>query len=273
MKGGLHRPFLKWAGNKFAILEQILARLPAGERLIEPFAGSCAVSLNSTYSSYLIADVNPDLILLYRILQQDGERFIEQARELFTPENNSEQRYYQLREQFNNTGDRMEKAILFLYLNRHCYNGLCRYNRSHRFNVPFGRYKKPYFPEEEMRRFCKMAQRAEFLCGDFRTIFTQAQPGSVIYADPPYIPLNSTAYFTSYSSGEFAAQEQQELAEVARQAAGRGIPVLISNHDTPFARTIYSGASLTHFQVQRHISRNVLQRNKAAELLALFEAG
>ncbi len=270
MKRVRNRPFLKWAGNKFAILEHILPLLPAGERLIEPFAGSCAVSLNSDYPSYLIADINPDLILLYQTLQREGERFIDHARQLFTPENNSEHRYYLLRERFNGSSDRLEKASLFLYLNRHCYNGLCRYNKSHRFNVPFGRYKRPYFPEREMRHFYRMAQRAEFVCADFRELFAQARAGSVIYADPPYIPLNDTSHFTSYSSEGFDADQQRALAQAAEQAARRGIPVLISNHDTPFARSIYGAATLTHFQVQRHISCNGQQRNKAAELLALY---
>jgi len=267
----LTRPFLKWAGNKYRVLKHILPELPAGDCLIEPFAGSCAVFLNTDYPRYLISDVNPDLIRLFQVLQQEGEPFIHYAQKFFTPQNNNEQRFYQLRHQFNTTRDSTRKAALFLYLNRHCYNGLCRYNKSHQFNVPFGRYKRPYFPEQEMRRFHVKAQQAEFICQDFRKTMSQARSGSVIYADPPYIPLNTTAYFTRYSSNEFDLHEQEALAREAEQAAQKNIPVLISNHDTPFSRKIYQSAALFHFKVQRSISCNGQQRNEAAELLALFK--
>lgn len=268
----LVRPFLKWAGNKYRVLKHILPRLPAGEQLIEPFAGSCAVFLNTDYSHYLISDINPDLIRLFKLLQREGECFIAYAQQYFTPKNNCEQRFYQLRHQFNTTADRRKKAALFLYLNRHGYNGLCRYNRARQFNVPFGRYKRPYFPEREMRRFHLKAQRAEFVCQDFRTTLMQARHGSIIYADPPYIPLNGTSRFTSYSSEAFGSREQEVLAETAELVAERDIPVLISNHDTPYARKIYQNATLFHFNIQRSISCNGQQRNEAAELLALFGA-
>ena len=266
------RPFLKWAGNKYRVLKHILPELPAGECLVEPFAGSCAVFLNTDFPRYLINDVNPDLIQLYRQLQKEGEPFIRYAQRLFTPRNNCEERYYQLRERFNTTTNRREKAALFIYLNRHCYNGLCRYNRSHRFNVPFGRYKRPYFPGKEMRIFHAKAKRAEFVCRDFREVMEMAPAGGIIYADPPYIPLNETAHFTRYSSEEFNLEGQKDLAEHASRAARRGVPVLISNHDTPFARQIYRDARLLHFRVQRSISCNGKRRNEAAELLALYRA-
>ncbi len=267
------RPFLKWAGNKYRVLKHILPQLPVGEQLIEPFAGSCAVFLNTDYPRYLISDVNPDLIRLFKILQREGELFINYAQKFFTPQNNSEQRYYQLRQQFNSTTNDRKKAALFLYLNRHCYNGLCRYNKSHQFNVPFGRYKRPYFPAREMHSFHIKAQLAEFVCQDFGKTVSQAQRSSVIYADPPYIPLNTTSRFTGYSSNGFDLNEQEELARTAEQATQRGVSVLISNHDTPFARKIYRNATLMHFNVRRSISCNGQQRNEVAELLALFESG
>ncbi len=267
------RPFLKWAGNKYRVLKHILPELPAGDCLVEPFAGSCAVFLNTDYPHYLISDTNPDLIRLFKILQREGDSFINYAEKLFTSQNNNEQRFYQLRHQFNTTTNRRKKAALFIYLNRHCYNGLCRYNKSHQFNVPFGRYKRPYFPAREMQHFHIKAQQAEFVCQDFRQTVSQAENGSVIYADPPYVPLNATAHFTSYSSNDFDLGEQEALARTAEQAAQRGIAVLISNHDTRFTRDIYHRARLTHFKVRRFISCNGQQRNEAAELLALFGPG
>ena len=132
------KPFLKWAGNKYQIVERIKEVLPAGKRLIEPFVGSGALFLNTDYPAYLLADANPDLISVYRHLQSDGRDFIEACRLYFTPENNSPERFYEFRQRFNTTSDATEKATLFVYLNKHCYNGLCRYNSKGGFNVPFG---------------------------------------------------------------------------------------------------------------------------------------
>jgi DNA adenine methylase len=267
------KPFLKWAGGKYRLLERIKKQLPPGRRLVEPFAGSGALFLNADYRSYLLGDSNADLIDLYQILKEEGEDFIGRCRRYFNPATNAEDIYYELRGRFNETTDRREKAALFLYLNRHGYNGLCRYNASGAFNTPFGRYKKPYFPVKEMRHFAKKARRALFACRDFRDTMAATEAGDVVYCDPPYVPLSPTASFTEYSSGGFGSSEQQALAKLAGELAGRGIPVLISNHDTAFTRRLYRGARLTPFKVQRFISCRGESRGRAAELLALFNTG
>lgn len=264
------RPFLKWAGNKYRVMDQILARLPAGRRLIEPFAGSTAVFLNTEYERYLLADSNADLITLYRTLQREGREFIEYCRQYFTGRHNSAEHYYRLRADFNGSEDPIEKSALFLYLNRHGYNGLCRYNGKGGFNVPFGRYQKPYFPEREMELFWRKAARAEFRHGDFAKIIGGTRAGDVVYCDPPYVPLSASANFTSYSAGGFDLTEQERLADCARRAAARGCPVLISNHNTAFTRKAYAAARLSKFKVQRYISCNGSKREPAGELLALF---
>ncbi len=264
------RPFLKWAGNKFRILEKVKKRLPAGTRLVEPFAGSGAVFLNTDYDHYLLCDSNRDLIDLYTLLKDEGEAFIEYTQALFTDANNRSERYYALREEFNQCAERERRAALFVYLNRHGYNGLCRYNASGGFNVPFGRYKRPYFPAREMLAFHKRAQHAQFRHQDFAATLQQSRQGDVIYCDPPYVPLSASANFTSYSAGGFGLEQQTELALLSEQAAARGIPVLISNHNTAFARNIYSNARLHRFFVQRYISCQGKTRNKAGELLALY---
>jgi DNA adenine methylase len=271
-KGTDVKPFLKWAGNKFQILQRILEVLPSGGRLIEPFVGSGAVFLNTDYPSYLLTDTNRDLITLYGCLQEDGESFIEYCRSFFTPKNNAEEVFYTLRAEFNTTEDRHLKAALFLFLNRHCYNGLCRYNAKGEFNAPFGRYKKPYFPAQEMRFFSDKAnrQKAIFQVWDFEKAMRSAKPGDVVYCDPPYVPLSRTANFTNYSTGGFDLESQQRLADVAKEVAGRGLTVVISNHDTDFTRRAYANADLISFQVQRYISCNGANRGKAAELLAVY---
>lgn len=267
------RAFLKWAGGKYSLAHQIRDQLPAGTKLIEPFVGAGSVFLNTDYERYLLNDINPDLINLYRFIKRRPVTFIQDARRLFVPANNSASAYYRLRLEFNQSSDPYVRSLLFLYLNRHGYNGLCRYNRSGAYNVPFGRYHRPYFPEAELEFFAHKARRATFTCEPFQHSFRRARRGHVIYCDPPYLPLTHTANFTSYATAGFGLDEQLLLAQKARQAATqRGIPVLISNHDTNHARLFYEGAKLTTLQVSRFISQNGLQRGKVAELLAYFSA-
>jgi DNA adenine methylase len=267
------RPFLKWAGNKFRIIDRVKKKLPKGKRLVEPFTGSGAVFLNTDYEEYLLCDSNHDLIELYTILRDEGDAFIEEARHYFSGQFNNEESYYELREEFNVARKHEKRAALFLFLNRHGYNGLCRYNSKGRFNVPFGRYKRPYFPEKEMRAFHLKAQRAEFVLCDFEHTMAQTRKGDVVYCDPPYVPLSASANFTSYSAGGFSMEQQQQLADLAQEVAARHIPVLISNHSTPLTRRIYTQAGADcgrAFSVQRYISCNGKKRNVASELLALF---
>jgi DNA adenine methylase len=254
-------------------LPRIRQALGSGRRLIEPFVGSGAVFLNARFDRYLLADSNPDLIGLYQHLCAEGEGFIEECAALFTLANNTARRYYLLRGKFNRTADPRRRAILFLYLNRHCYNGLIRYNAGGEFNTPFGRYMKPYFPRREMRAFLGSARRARFLQSPFRTTMLKARAGDVVYCDPPYVPLSLTARFTDYSAGGFGWNEQVRLAETAAWLARRGVRVVISNHDTPAIRALYQdhGARFRQFQVRRTISCNAGQRDKVGELLAVFD--
>lgn len=264
------KPFLKWAGNKFAIIQRIKDVLPAGNRLIEPFAGSAAVFLNTDFSEAILSDINPDLINLYQHLKDEGDAFIDYCAKFFVPEVNNAEQYYEFRQAFNGAPDARMKAALFLYFNRHGYNGLCRYNNKGEFNVPFGKYTKPYFPREEMQAFHEKIQGAQLLHQDFISSMEMARPGDVIYCDPPYVPLTATANFTGYSSGGFGLAEQEKLAEMARSLAQRDISVIISNHDTTYTQTAYQSAQIISFQVRRFISCKGDSRGQANEMLALF---
>lgn len=264
------KPFLKWAGSKYRIMDRILDTLPKGSRLIEPFAGSGAVFLNTDFEEYLIADTNADLINLFKQIQSHGDDFIDYASTLFTPENNAETVFYELRNEFNECVEPVRKSALFIYLNRHCFNGLCRYNSKGKFNVPFGRYKQPTFPTEAIRNFQKKSKRAIFEIADFKATMDKADDGSIIYCDPPYVPLSATASFSAYTQLGFSMADQQALADHAKKLTARGIPVVISNHNTEFTRSLYSEARITSFDVQRFISSNANNRNKAAELIAFY---
>ena len=268
-----NRAFLKWAGGKYSLVEKINAQLPVANKLIEPFVGAGSVFLNSDYPHYVLNDINPDLISLYNLLKQQPDVLINDLKAFFTPEHNEEATYYALREEFNQTTDEHYRALLFVYLNRHGYNGLCRYNKSGGYNVPFGKYKKPYFPEDELLIFAEKAQKAIFICEGYRQTFARAQHGDVIYCDPPYVPLSKTASFTSYAGNGFGLDEQADLANAAEEVtAAKKVSVLISNHDTIWTRKIYVGANKTKaIKVARTISQKGGSRKKVGELLALYK--
>lgn len=264
------KPFLKWAGGKYKIIDKVVSKLPAGNRLIEPFVGSGAVFMNTDYESYILADANADLINVFTHIQENGNDFIDFAKQFFCAQNNQETVFYELRQTFNETADLTLKAALFIYLNRHCFNGLCRYNSKGGFNVPFGRYREPVFPEKELSAFLIKSRQAVFQKASFEQTMAQAVKGDVVYCDPPYVPLSLTSSFTSYTQNGFSQKDQENLANLANVLVKRGVCVVISNHDTVFTREVYAAAEINTFDVQRFISSKVNSRGKAPELLAVF---
>jgi len=156
-------------------------------------------------------------------------------------------------------------------LNRHGYNGLCRYNNSGKFNVPFGSYKKPYFPLAELWFFAEKAQKATFVCQSYETLFASLKAPAVVYCDPPYVPLSRTASFTSYAKDSFDLNDQAQLANLAERAQAQGMTVMISNHDTMLTRKLYENSVLSSLQVGRSISQKGSSRGKVAELFALYK--
>lgn len=264
------KPFLKWAGNKHRAKHHILPSLPRGKRLIEPFAGSCAISLATDFDSYLIADTNSDLIDMYNFIKYNIDFLVEETEKLFHQKNNNSDKFYYLRTEFNNSITSIRKSAIFIYLNRHCFNGLCRYNKSGKFNVPFGKYKSPTCPTENIIAFHKFAQKAEFISQSFQETFTMVRNEDVVYCDPPYVPLSATSNFTAYSKESFGPPLQEELAFLAELASKNGVPIIVSNHDTAVTRSLYKNARLKSFNVQRLISSKASTRGMAPELLALY---
>ncbi|MTG18930.1 DNA adenine methylase, partial [Klebsiella pneumoniae] len=191
---------IKWAGGKTRVMPQLLMQLPKADCLIEPFVGSGTVFMNTEYRRYILSDSNRALINFFRVLTSNTERLIDTARGMFLGGNN-EERYYKRRALFNSmqwsdTGKAdtaLLYAALFLYLNRHCFNGIYRVNQMGDHNVPFGKYGSPYFPADEMRRFAEKANdtKAVFIDGDFRNTIPdvmQLAYDAVIYCDPPLYP-------------------------------------------------------------------------------------
>jgi DNA adenine methylase len=266
-----NRAFLKWAGGKYTLLDKILPHLPSSSMYIEPFFGAGSVALNADYDMYQLNDINTDLVNLYRIVQTEPERFLLALTPLFTPETNNADFYYQKRKEFNLESDLFSRATLFVYLNRHGYNGLCRYNSSGGFNVPFGRYVKPKLPVKEIQHFARRFKNAEFTNHDYRKVISEAPRRAVVYCDPPYIPISKTASFTQYASAGFGLEDQRELALTAQKyVQEKQLTVVISNHDTSLSREFYQGAKIKSFQAKRFISQNALTRKPVKELIAIF---
>ncbi len=261
------RSFLKWAGGKFRLIEKLTPHLQ-GRKLIEPFVGSGAVFLNIQFERYLLGDINPDLIELYQILKQEKQSFISYTKTLFCNDNNNQETFLAYRKEFNQGATGKRRAALFIYLNRHGFNGLCRYNQSGQFNVPFGKYKKIYFPEKEFNYFLTRIKKAQFVCGDFVAVMNRSRKGDVVYCDPPYVPLSPTASFSSYAAQGFSYDQQVELAFKAKHLANRGVKVVISNHDNEITRKIYEDASIESFPVRRSISCDGKKRGDAKELMS-----
>ena len=267
-----HRAFLKWAGGKYKLVEELQACFPESKTLVEPFVGAGSVFLNTDFDSYVLNDINADLISLYQHLRETPELYVDEARKYFTDGNNQAESYYKLRAEFNESTDSFHRSILFLYLNRYCYNGLCRYNQSGGFNVPFGRYVKPYFPEKELYFFAEKSQKATFTCLPFQQVMKKAKKNQVVYCDPPYAPISATANFTSYAKGGFGISDQEELAKLAAKVSkNKKLTVIISNHDTPFTRKLYKSAELNSLKVSRSISQKGGSRKQVSELLAVYQ--
>lgn len=265
------RPFLKWAGGKYSLLPDLDRLIPAGKRLVEPFVGGGSVFLNSEkHETFLLADVNADLINLYQMLEVDHIRVCSLARMLFEHAN-SEVAYKELRDEFNN--QRMgapERAAAFLFLNRHCFNGLIRYNRDGFFNVGWGKYEAPYFPEIEIKAFKQKSHKCVFLNAGYRRTLALAGEGDVVYCDPPYEPLPGTAGFTNYAAGGFSWEDQISLAESCVAAHQRGAKVLISNSTAPRVLELYEqhGFILHHVDARRAISSKGSTRETAKDIVA-----
>ena len=273
-----NRPFLKWLGGKYRLVPVLQELLPCADYLVEPFVGAGSVFLNMNYKRTILSDTNADLIEVYRQLKSSSKSFIKRTTELFQPEFNNETTYYDFRSRFNESLCKKERASLFLYLNRHGYNGLCRYNSEGGFNVPFGRYKSPKLPLEAMIHAAKKLNTAKLYNMDYEHLFDNvilskslSAASAVIYCDPPYSPLSSTADFTSYDGQQFTEDNHCQLNDWALFLKQQGHTVVISNHDIPFTRKLYAKAKLIELQVTRTVSCNINSRHSVRELLAIYQ--
>lgn len=271
----MNKPFLKWAGGKYKVLPHILPFTNIATQYIEPFSGSMSVALNVFAPVVTLNDINSDLMELYKTLISEGDTFIDECEHYFR-EGTTEEMFYVNRQLFNSTTDTRLKSILFLYLNRHSFNGLTRYNRKGEYNVPCGKYKSPYFPREEMQKFREVFRNkmlVRMTSCDFAdsSLYQNINDRTVVYLDPPYIPLSATSNFTDYTTEGFTNTDQVRVRNLAMDLHKLGARVVISNHDVEAARELYSGATkIISIDVNRSVSAKGDSRGKVKELLAIY---
>ncbi|MFW6051514.1 MAG: DNA adenine methylase [Myxococcota bacterium] len=262
---------MKWVGGKGRILPQLLPLLPPGAELmrhVEPFVGGGAMFFARRPERALLSDVNPDLVATYETVRDRVEAVIEALVPL--ARDHSKEHYYRARDRYNrNRGlTHAERAALFIYLNKTCFNGLYRVNRKGEFNVPAGRYKNPRVLDEDMLRSASAAlQHADIRCQGFEELLEAARPGDFIYFDPPYAPLSPTANFTGYASGGFDRDDQRRLHEVFRELDRRGCRMMLSNSDVPFVRYLYRAWRIDVVAAPRAVSCNGRGRGKVTEVV------
>ena len=295
------RPFLKWVGGKTQLLNELEARLPESIKsnkvincYIEPFVGGGALFfyLRNKYQineAYLI-DNNQDLILAYKVIQNQANSVIEelsrlQNKYLKLDDVKRAEYYYSIREQYNKqkyeidyskTSDIwIKRASFVVFLNKTCFNGLFRQNGNGGFNVPHGRYKNPKICDSgNIKEVSRALKGVRIICADFDQCRKYAKPDALIYFDPPYRPLNATSKFTGYTKKGFCDNEQMRLANLYKEFSQKAVYVLLSNSDPmnenekdSFFDDIYCDFNIQRVLANRMINCNGDKRGQIKELL------
>lgn len=287
------KPFLKWAGGKTQLIEQIKTQLPykvSSDKFtyIEPFVGSGAfffwmLENFPNIEKIVINDINTDLINCYKTIKNDVESLIEilsiWQKEYYDLGENEELKkvyYYEKRELFNARElDQTKHSALFIFLNKTCFNGLYRVNSTNKFNVPIGGYKKPLIcNKENLKAVSEVLQNIEILNEDYTKTINYATENTFFYLDPPYKPLSKTSSFNSYAKGEFNDSEQIRLKGFCTQLDNLNHQWVLSNSDVKgknpndnFFDDLYSDFNIHRVNARRSINANPTKRGKLTELL------
>lgn len=287
------KPFLKWAGGKTQLLDQIKEYLPKhlhnnSFTYVEPFVGSGAVLFwmlehFPKVQKGVINDVNTDLINCYRTIKSDTETLIsilaQWQNEYYALLSNEEEKkayFYNKREAFNaRINAQTTQSALFIFLNRTCFNGLYRVNRNNQFNVPIGSYKKPLICNEtNLRAVSEVLKRVEILNGDYTKTLGSASDNTFFYFDPPYKPLNQTSSFNAYAKDEFGDAEQVRLKDFCKKLHQQNHTWMLSNSDVRalepnnmFFDDLYAEFNIRRVNARRSINANPHKRGKLTELL------
>ncbi len=291
MKHIVAKPFVKWAGGKSQLLNEIKAKYPKKiDKYCEPFVGGGAVLLdilsNCQPKEILINDINVELVNTYSQIKNNVDELIEMLSEMqdsFRMKNDNERKlmYLAMRKRFNelkvNYEDRAntEEAMLFIFLNKTCFNGLYRVNNKGFFNVPMGAYKNPLICDaENLRLISGLLKNVQIKCGDYSECADFIDENTFVYIDPPYRPLTATASFTSYSESEFGDKQQIELGKFIDDISAKGARVVASNSDPKnsdesdsFFDDLYSSYTIMRVSAKRMINSKATGRGRVNELL------
>lgn len=283
------KPFIKWAGGKSQLLDEIRKKYPDRiDRYCEPFVGGGAVLLdvleNFAPKEVLVNDINFQLINTYNQIKSNVESVIKTLSSWQTDfwsksEDERKEMYYGKRDAFNaaikEEAADTEMAALFIFLNKTCFNGLYRVNGKGLFNVPMGSYKKPPICDaDNLRKISGLLRNVEIRCGEYSGCSDFIDKNALVYIDPPYRPLTATASFTSYSENVFGDKQQIELGKFIDEISGKGAKVIASNSDPKnsdgdddFFDDLYSEYSISRVTAKRMINSNANSRGNISELL------
>lgn len=290
MKYATVKPFVKWAGGKSQLLNEIRARYPETiEKYCEPFVGGGAVLLdvlaNFQPKEVLINDINGELVNTYSQIKNGVDELIHLLsgmQDCFWARSDDERKvmYLAKREHFNDLKvsgeqDNLEKAALFIFLNKTCFNGLYRVNSKGLFNVPMGSYKNPPICDaDNLRHISGLLKNVQITCGDYSGCADFIDDNTFVYIDPPYRPLTATASFTSYSENEFGDKQQIELGQFIDKISAKGAKVIASNSDPKnsdesdsFFDDLYSNYTIMRVSAKRMINSKATGRGSVNELL------
>lgn len=264
-------PFLKWAGGKGRLLDQILPHFPeTWGTYFEPFIGGGATFFNLRPESAVISDVNERLIAAYVAIRDELPALVEELDRLVA--RHSKDAYYRARERFNrgrNVSD-LERAALMIYLNKTCFNGLYRENSRGEFNVPMGSYVNPsVYRMDNLAAVSAQLQDTDIRVASYEHVLESAKPGDLVYFDPPYVPVSATSSFTSYVGAGFDLAMQQRLAEIFTELAHRGVHVFLSNSDSEVVRELYHGWRMETVRAGRGINSRADRRGAVNEILVI----
>ena len=262
-------PIVKWVGGKRQLMLELLKNMPETyNRYFEPFIGGGALFFELQPQNGYISDMNEELINLYTVVRDDVYELIDAlnkhkvSKEYFLKIRNLDRT-----EKYNKLSD-IEKASRFIYLNRTCFNGMYRVNSQGQFNVPFGNYKNPRIVDAENLINCSnLLKNTEICCADFSKILNKVQKCDFVYFDPPYVPLNETSSFTSYTKDGFDLDMQFKLIDVCDKLDSMGVMFMLSNSDTKLVNELYSNYEIKKVFASRAINANGNGRGKITEVL------
>ncbi len=263
------KPFVKWPGGKRQLLRELLHNMPKKYgRFFEPFVGGGALFFAVKPEYGYISDINPELMNVYEVVQNNVEELIESLRE----HRNTEKYFYELRNADRTQGyegwGKIEKASRLIYLNKTCFNGLYRMNSDGHFNVPFGFYKNPNILDEDNLIACSvLLKKTEIAMASFEAVEKKARRGDFVYFDPPYVPLNKTSSFTKYYKDDFDLDAQFALRELCDRLHNKGVLLMLSNSYTETVKDLYKNYRVKIVRANRAINCKGDGRGKINELI------